>query len=110
MAAPRTIRCLRIAEVQVLRSEGEPIQLGSFDGGGSVCLNSFEPFLMWNSRSVVPRPGDPARARRLKLAYHSRWEPGGFERPAACPQHIYRLLPDPPHLEICRSKNAKGLR
>ena len=25
--------------------------------GGSVCLNSFEPFRKWISRSVMPRPG-----------------------------------------------------
>jgi hypothetical protein len=25
--------------------------------GGSVCLNSFEPFCKWISRSVMPRPG-----------------------------------------------------
>ena len=27
------------------------------DRGGSVCLNSFEPFCKWISRSVMPRPG-----------------------------------------------------
>jgi|GEM_PF-2201610 len=75
---------------------------------GSVCLNSFEPFLKWVSRSVTPRPGlvaaccdmpDRASARPAMNAVSVCCRSSGigrarFGRPTRC----RRRADKPPHI------------
>ena len=60
LVADTSISGARVArELDALvRVYGKPKSIVSDNGGGgSVCLNSFEPFLKWISRLVMPPPG-----------------------------------------------------